>query len=101
MHLRKLVRSAHENVKMQTTTLSCSCPSALVLQVNKPVPLISHFERLCNACIAGSFDVDKRSVKFEALDALRVRTVGLFGRNEDVLQVLHSEGAAHALPPGA
>ena len=67
------------------------------VQVNKPVPLIEEFERLSNTCLASSFNASDRTVNFAALQPLSIQTVGLFGRNEDVLEALQAKGAAHSL----
>jgi hypothetical protein len=60
--------------------------------VNKPVPLVQQFERFCNDCKPGSFDQEERKVDFGALDRIDAHTVGLFGRNEELWELLGDKG---------
>ena len=58
------------------------------------MPLVHEFERLCNSCVDSSFKEDERKVNFEALDKLRVHTVGLLGGKAELWAFLADQGAA-------
>jgi hypothetical protein len=85
--------SALRTVAQNLICASSSPELRTSLQVNKPVALVQEFERLCNDSAAAIFDVADRKVHCDVLDGLEVRTVGLFGPNEVLLDALQAQGA--------
>lgn len=61
---------------------------------------VSAYERLCNDLCSGSFIAAKREVDFEALNAKKLKVLGLVGTNDAIWKFLDDRGVHCCLAAG-